>query len=356
MTKKFFNKSTEKSRKQIEPSKTKTKSTSQSTLARLAIDSRARRRYDKALQILKEHSIVNKSIIYTQKLFSKDYQLQSWFWDIGLSEFFEAMADKDPEDPADEPGDETGLTICRHHEATEVFLAVSDRYPELRKKLPRALRVLTAWGRQLSVVRAPPMGVLLLSAVVALARLQKCDSFACGCLLMFGCLLRPAEYFKLRVRDLNLKVHGFNLKLRDAQRLIIKLGFQTKSSVMQEHVTLESENAIRCLKETYENSPDDAKLWTLSEKCFREKFSELCAKFPEFDEISFRLYSLRRGGASYFFAKDQNLPHLCQRGRWKSERSARVYIRSGAAEQLDGQISQKSLVFLNYLFSRFGKF
>ena len=135
-------KSTEKSRKQQSP-KTKIKSTSQTTLARMAIDSRARRRYDRALQIFKEHSIVNKTIIFKRKLFAQPYQHEAWAWDVGLTQFFELMSDKDP---SDDPED--GLTIFRHHEATEVFLAVSDQFPELRKRLPRALRVLTAWGRQ----------------------------------------------------------------------------------------------------------------------------------------------------------------------------------------------------------------
>ena len=49
------------------------------------------------------------------------------------------------------------------------------------------------------------------------------------------------------------------------------------------------------------------------------------------DDHLFRPYSLRRGGATSYFAKHASLDRLLIAGRWQSSKTARVYINEGLA-------------------------
>ena len=45
----------------------------------------------------------------------------------------------------------------------------------------------------------------------------------------------------------------------------------------------------------------------------------------------FRPYSLRRGGATFWFGRHQSLDRLLIQGRWASQKTARIYLNEGLA-------------------------
>ena len=47
--------------------------------------------------------------------------------------------------------------------------------------------------------------------------------------------------------------------------------------------------------------------------------------------MGFRPYSLRRGGATFFFQKHQSLDKTLVQGRWHTQKSARIYLNEGLA-------------------------
>ena len=47
--------------------------------------------------------------------------------------------------------------------------------------------------------------------------------------------------------------------------------------------------------------------------------------------MGFRPYSLRRGGATYWFQRHQNLDRILLQGRWHTQKSARIYLNEGLA-------------------------
>ena len=49
------------------------------------------------------------------------------------------------------------------------------------------------------------------------------------------------------------------------------------------------------------------------------------------DAYGFRPYSLRRGGATFWFGKHQSLDRILVSGRWQTQKSARIYINEGLA-------------------------
>ena len=48
--------------------------------------------------------------------------------------------------------------------------------------------------------------------------------------------------------------------------------------------------------------------------------------------MQWRLYSLRRGGATDEFATNGNYDLLTERGRWASVRTAKIYVNQAMAE------------------------
>ena len=62
-----------------------------------------------------------------------------------------------------------------------------------------------------------------------------------------------------------------------------------------------------------------------SPAAFRNRFRKLCTIYG-LQHHSFRPYSLRRGGATYFFQKRRSMDEALLRGRWESSRVAKTYI------------------------------
>ena len=67
------------------------------------------------------------------------------------------------------------------------------------------------------------------------------------------------------------------------------------------------------------------------------------------DSFAFRPYSLRRGGATWWFPKHQNLDRILVQGRWSALKTARIYLNEGLAMLARTQIDFKHPRILSYL-------
>ena len=63
-------------------------------------------------------------------------------------------------------------------------------------------------------------------------------------------------------------------------------------------------------------------------------------------EIGFRMYSLRRGGATAFFRKTRSMEAALDRGRWGSSRVARVYLNDGLAREVEINLQPTTVEYL----------
>lgn len=66
--------------------------------------------------------------------------------------------------------------------------------------------------------------------------------------------------------------------------------------------------------------------------------------------LEFRPYSLRRGGATFWFGKRGNFDKLLIAGRWQAARTARIYINEGLAILHDLKLPSKALLPFSRLF------
>lgn len=71
---------------------------------------------------------------------------------------------------------------------------------------------------------------------------------------------------------------------------------------------------------------------------------------------NFRLYSIRRGGATAHFSTYGDINSTIFKGRWSDLRTARIYITEGAAAQAELQLQKESHPKLRYYSSVFEKF
>ena len=103
----------------------------------------------------------------------------------------------------------------------------------------------------------------------------------------------------------------------------------------------------------WKRSTSAGSLLTPSPYSWRKSFSEaLIALGPT--EWEFRPYSLRRGGATFWFGKHGSLDRILVQGRWMAARTARTYLNEGLAVLAEMSIPQSKLlpfhrVYLNAL-------
>lgn len=69
-------------------------------------------------------------------------------------------------------------------------------------------------------------------------------------------------------------------------------------------------------------------LWQKSGTAFRQLFSKILEKL-HISHLSFRPYSLRRGGATWEMQSHGLMERTLIRGRWKNSNVARIYIQDG---------------------------
>ena len=66
------------------------------------------------------------------------------------------------------------------------------------------------------------------------------------------------------------------------------------------------------------------------------------------NDLHFRPYSLRRGGATVWFNQHGSFDKLLAQGRWAAARAARVYLNDGLAQLADMSPSNSFLIpYLN---------
>ena len=77
-------------------------------------------------------------------------------------------------------------------------------------------------------------------------------------------------------------------------------------------------------------------------------FKQLLCHF-DIDNLKYNLYSLRRGGCTFFFFESGSLDLTVEVGRWSDSATARIYIyiQNAAAESAEISLSARQSQMLN---------
>ena len=208
---------------------------------------------------------------------------------------------------------------------TDALSGLQDLRPHLRGHLNLSWRLVKTWQRLEIPHRVPPLPEDLLHAM-------------CGYFLNLGdaqmsLALETAFYGVLRTGEL-LQMCAQHISV--SSRLdcaVLSLGF-TKTSQRTgaaDSVTIRLESLCRKLSAWKSRSKPGDKLVPVSDYHFRKAFDSSLTAL-RMQSWGFRPYSLRRGGATMYFAKNPQMDWLRLMGRWSSDRTVRVYVNDGLAQ------------------------
>ena len=215
-------------------------------------------------------------------------------------------------------------------QASDTVAALQDAQPQVKGHLRGTWRLLKAWSMNEVPNRAPPLPEEALHMMVGFAIAQQEYLFAVSLLVGFYGTLRTGEILNLKSSDASIHT---------AQGpAVISLGL-TKGGKRQgasESVSLTVEEPLRWLF-----------AWARKALCpspsqWRKLFNTTTEALG-FSELGFRPYSLRRGGATWWFQRWGSLDRLLVYGRWQTAKTARTYVNSGLAAQAEMRLQRSAL-------------
>ena len=217
--------------------------------------------------------------------------------------------------------------------ASDTLAALQDADPKIKGHLPTSWRLLKVWCQNELPNRAPPMPEPILLAMVGYNILKEHHLFALSLLLGFYGLLRTGEI-------LNLQKHQVEVgSARSPAILSLGLTKGGKRAGAAECVTIHVAEVIRRLTQWKSSGPPSL---VPSPSKWRTRFSATLAAIGA-ESFGFRPYSLRRGGATFFFTKHGSMDRLMIQGRWVAQKTARIYINSGLATLAELKLPKKRL-------------
>ena len=205
--------------------------------------------------------------------------------------------------------------------ACDTLAGLQDLQPNLRNNLPGSWRLLKTWHINEVPNRAPPLPEHVVLAMAGWAFFNGHFSFGISLVVGFYCMLRTGELLALRASAF--------LANKDQGQVLISLGMTKggKRHGAAESVVLGISHGVRLVKRWKQIASTSQSL-TSSPASWRKLFNS-AVEALKLESHGFRPYSLRRGGATFWFAKHQNLDRILLQGRWHAHKSARIYIDEG---------------------------
>ena len=171
---------------------------------------------------------------------------------------------------------------------------------------------------------ATPFSTKVLLALVGKCILDDDLIFGSGLVLAFQAMLRTTELLMLRVGHISLA--------RNHKSIIVNLGLTKggRRKGVEETVILEDRALWVLLYVVLHGRMPGEYLLELKPCLFRKRCADLLTSCG-LDGLGYMPYSLRRGGATTLFKETANLDLVMVRGRWQSQRTARIYVNDGMA-------------------------
>ena len=220
--------------------------------------------------------------------------------------------------------------------AADTVAGMQDADPKLKGQLQLTWRLLKTWNVNEVPNRAPPLTETALEAMVGWSFFHGHFGFGVSLLVGFYGMLRTGELTSLRCSHIFMKA--------ETAPAVLSLGL-TKSGKrvgVSESVTLNVAVALRWLW-AWKQSVKPQALFVPSVSAWRKLFSE-CLQALQLTLFEFRPYSLRRGGATFWFGKHASFDKLMVAGRWQAAKTARIYLNESMAVLADMRLPQKSLL------------
>ena len=267
------------------------------TLKQLTVQPKTRARYDKALaqfwNYLRQHGLTLPTRLQALDGLLSDYIEHLWMTGAGK-----------------------GL-------ASDTVASLQDAEPHTKGHLHGTWRLLKAWSQNEIPNRAPPLPEEALRAMVGYALFHKQIAFGLSLLLGYYGTLRTGEILGISSSDITM-----NSKKGPA---VISLGLTKggKRAGAAESITIDLEQPLQWIWSWLHQVPAHTPLCSTPVN-WRKSFNDTLVAL-KLDSCDFRPYSLRRGGATFWFQKWGSLDRLMLLGRWHAAKTCRIYVNEGLA-------------------------
>ena len=227
--------------------------------------------------------------------------------------------------------------------ASDTLASLQDTMPSLRGSIPGSWRLLKTWHVHEIPNRAPPFPEKVLQSLAGYFIFHKDPGMALSLLLGFYGMRRTDEVLGLRCKDVTV-----DSKLHTA---VVALGFTKggKRIGAAESITIQVTEVVRRLHQWKSNNKPGT-LLTPPAHTWRKQFSSALESLGLL-EWEFRPYSLRRGGATFWFARHGSLDKILIQGRWMAARTARTYLNEGLAVLTEIGIPPRLLKLFHNVYS-----
>lgn len=226
--------------------------------------------------------------------------------------------------------------------AADTIAGLQDMDPKVKGHLPASWRLLKTWGINEIPNRAPPLPEHAVLAMAGWAFFHQHFAFGISLLVAFYGMLRTGEVLNLTNADM------FMTSIRSPAVLSLGMTKGGKRQGVAESCTLTPQVVLQWVWHWKKCNTPHAKLCQ-SSSSWRAMFSK-CLTALNLDSFQFRPYSLRRGGATWWFSRHGSLDKLMVAGRWQAVKTARLYINEGLAVVADLKLPQKDIVPFSKVF------
>ena len=206
-------------------------------------------------------------------------------------------------------------------QACDTLAGLQDIQPNLRNHLPGAWRLLRTWHVNEIPNRAPPLPEHVLQSMAGWAFFKGHVSFGVSLVLGYYTMLRTGELVGVRSSHM--------ISTGAQKQVLVSLGLTKggKRHGAAESVILGYEPAVKLVKQWKLKATAVTPL-AKNPAHWRGLFHD-CLCDLGLEKHGFRPYSLRRGGATFWFGKHQSLDKILVQGRWHTQKSARIYLNEG---------------------------
>ena len=205
--------------------------------------------------------------------------------------------------------------------ASDTVAGLQDHDVKLKGHLQGAWRLLKTWSQHEIPSRAPPLPPHVLHALVGWCFFHQHVTFGVSLLLGYYGMLRTGEILTLRSSHV----------MCDASQnsLVVSLGL-TKGGKRQgaaESVVVGYDMVVNVVRR-WKSLAAPSTPFARNAAQWRAQFNEALQAL-NLGEYGFRPYSLRRGGATFWFSRHHSLDKILLQGRWQAAKTARIYINEG---------------------------
>lgn len=195
-------------------------------------------------------------------------------------------------------------------------------YPRVRRELAISQQWYNNWCRSHTPHRATPLTWQITQAFIGLCLEQRWFRLALLLLTGFIFFLRLGEILALEFED--FAIH------RGESTVLIRIAASKTSPLAQQSLVHEDATLASLVSHILRLLPSAGRVWLFSATYFRTCFKAF-NDFFNLGPYNFVPYSIRRGGATYFYILFGSLDRVVTRGRWKDVNTARIYLDDARA-------------------------